>query len=220
VAISRARVMYNPTRYLKPDFYESQLRSLNPIRRIWNRTRQETILELVTTYHIKDDFVVDVGCGNCIWNKDVKYAVVGIDENKEVMLHALNMGRLCGLIISQTDDTTLPDNSVQTIVCSETLEHVDYKSTLKELYRILRPGGFLIISVPYDTKLSLWRYLFALQCFYHGKILHEDCYNRNCGHINHFSPDTIHTAIDEAGLNAWEYRDMFRMTMFLVATKS
>jgi 2-polyprenyl-3-methyl-5-hydroxy-6-metoxy-1,4-benzoquinol methylase len=220
VAISRPSIMYNPTRYLSKDFYESQLHSLNPIRRIWNRSRQETILELVTTYHREDGFIVDVGCGNCIWNKDTKYSVIGIDENKEVMHYALKEGRLRRAIISQVDNTTLPDNSVQIVVCSETLEHVDYKSTLKELHRILQPGGFLIISVPYDTKLGLWRYLFILQCFYHGKILHEDCYNRNCGHINHFSPDTIHTAIDEAGLNAWEYRDMFKMTMFLVATKS
>ena len=40
------------------------------------------------------------------------------------------------------------DNSWDCIICSHVLEHVDHKAALKELYRILAPGGVLIAAFP------------------------------------------------------------------------
>ena len=42
----------------------------------------------------------------------------------------------------------LPDASVDAIICSHVLEHVDDHLALAELYRILRPGGRLLALVP------------------------------------------------------------------------
>jgi SAM-dependent methyltransferase len=42
----------------------------------------------------------------------------------------------------------LPDVSYDIVVCSHVLEHVDDRKALRELYRILRPGGQLIFMVP------------------------------------------------------------------------
>lgn len=44
-----------------------------------------------------------------------------------------------------------PDNSVEKIYCSHTLEHIGLKEvvpTLNEWYRVLKPGGEVIINVP------------------------------------------------------------------------
>lgn len=47
------------------------------------------------------------------------------------------------------EDTKLPDSSWDWIVCNHVLEHVtEYKKALRELYRILKPDGKLIISFP------------------------------------------------------------------------
>ena len=53
-------------------------------------------------------------------------------------------------------DTGLPDGSYDVIICNHVLEHVDdFKKALKEMYRILRPGGSFICSFPMDPKIEL-----------------------------------------------------------------
>ncbi len=47
----------------------------------------------------------------------------------------------------------IPDNSYDLVICSHVLEHVaDDISALKELYRVTKYGGEVLILVPLDTK--------------------------------------------------------------------
>jgi predicted SAM-dependent methyltransferase len=46
------------------------------------------------------------------------------------------------------EDTGLPDSSFDAVFASHILEHVDDSKTLRELYRVLKPGGKLIAMVP------------------------------------------------------------------------
>jgi ubiquinone/menaquinone biosynthesis C-methylase UbiE len=53
-----------------------------------------------------------------------------------------------------------PDAAFDHVICTETLEHVpDDSAIVRELIRVLRPGGVLVISVPdeYSERL-LWRF--------------------------------------------------------------
>lgn len=53
----------------------------------------------------------------------------------------------------------LADASLDAIVCSEVLEHIaDYPSVLREISRVLRPGGLLCISVPrgWPERICWW----------------------------------------------------------------
>ena len=53
-------------------------------------------------------------------------------------------------------DTGLPDESYDVVVCNHVLEHVDdFRKALREMYRILRKGGKLICSFPMDPKVEL-----------------------------------------------------------------
>lgn len=45
--------------------------------------------------------------------------------------------------------TGFASNSIDTVLCTFVLEHLeDPQNAIKEIYRILRPGGYLILSVP------------------------------------------------------------------------
>ena len=52
-------------------------------------------------------------------------------------------------------DTGLPEESFDVIFCNHVLEHVDnLHAALKELYRIVSPGGMLICSFPIDLSIE------------------------------------------------------------------
>ena len=52
--------------------------------------------------------------------------------------------------------TGLPDNSYDVIMCNHVLEHVDdYHVALREMRRILRPGGVFILSFPVSQNVEL-----------------------------------------------------------------
>lgn len=63
-------------------------------------------------------------------------------------------------ILRDMDDLYgLPDHSVTALYCSHTLEHQTLAgdkvlNTLKEWFRVIRPGGLLMVSVPDIATLS------------------------------------------------------------------
>lgn len=53
-------------------------------------------------------------------------------------------------------DTARPEASCDVIIANHVLEHVDdFRKTLREMYRILRPDGCFICSFPMDPKVEL-----------------------------------------------------------------
>jgi ubiquinone/menaquinone biosynthesis C-methylase UbiE len=54
-----------------------------------------------------------------------------------------------GLVVDDIEDSKFSDNSVGLVLCSEVLEHVsDPERSLKTMHRILKPGGFAIVTTP------------------------------------------------------------------------
>ena len=64
--------------------------------------------------------------------------------------------KIPGIPLIQFDlvNCPLPDNCVDIVVALNVLEHIeDDESALKQIYRILKPGGFAIIEVPASSQL-------------------------------------------------------------------
>jgi hypothetical protein len=59
------------------------------------------------------------------------------------------------LAMAKVDITSIPyaENTFDIILCSHVLEHIpDDQQAMSELYRILKPGGWALILVPFDAE--------------------------------------------------------------------
>jgi SAM-dependent methyltransferase len=90
--------------------------------------------------------VLDVGSGISPMVPDATGAILGDNS-----LAAMRVARDAGFRTVVLDVTTIGirSESVPTVVCSEVLEHVERDDlALRELHRVLRPNGDLILTVP------------------------------------------------------------------------
>ena len=60
---------------------------------------------------------------------------------------------------ADAENTKLPDNSIDTILCSGMLHHLDLSYAMPELRRILKPGGKVLAveALDYNPAIKLYR---------------------------------------------------------------
>ncbi len=201
------------------NFYEKQAESKNFLRSWFHNSRHKITYKFVKKYYQQGDVIIDLGCGNVLWNYD-KIPVIGVDINENFLDFNLKNKSIIKKIVSYLNNINLPDQIADIIIITEVIEHLDNLDIyFKEMYRLLKPGGIIISSVPYDTDLSLWKPLFALQCFYRGQILKEDYYKKNCGHLNHFSKNSIKEIFINYNFKILEQYNNFYFTIFTIVQK-
>jgi len=80
-------------------------------------------------------------------------------------------------IVSDILSIPLPDHSVDAIMCTEVLEHIpDPLGAIKEFSRLLKPGGYLLITAPFASLTHFAPYHFAsgFSRFFYEKHLPEN----------------------------------------------
>ncbi len=111
------------------------------------------------------DKILDVGCGDGYYlhllsNLGLKLKLAGVDFDLNALASARKNLRKEKTSLVQADlmrNLPFSDNSFDKVVMSEVVEHLpnDVKG-LKEVYRVLKPGGVLCLSVPNATYPLLW----------------------------------------------------------------
>ncbi len=146
------------------------------------------------------DWLLDAGCGggrHSFGALDRGAHVVGLDLDLEGLRLARagiaarrREERVVGGVL-QGDVFSLPfrDGRFDRVICSEVMEHVhDYPAALRELTRVLRPGGTMGITIPTATSEQLYLHLT------------RHYFESPGGHIRIFQPRTLATAMAECGL--------------------
>jgi len=111
--------------------------------------------------------ILDVGSGSAWAAKyfiSKNISVTSLDISKENVSKAkkyFNDSKHTQLV-ADSFQLSIKDNSYEIVIASEIIEHVIYpKEFIEELFRVVKPGGKLIITTPYKEKL---RYYLCIHC--------------------------------------------------------
>ena len=146
---------------------------------------------------------VDVGCGDGTttghWLSRHAAEYVGVD----VSANAVEAAQARGFQAQQVDDSsTLPfeDASFDVATCIEVLEHVfEPHSTVREIHRVLKPGGVLIATVP---NVAYWRRRLDMAVLGRWNPLGDDLSTKapwRDPHIRFFTVRTLKRMLGDAG---------------------
>ncbi|WP_018256168.1 class I SAM-dependent methyltransferase [Halomicrobium katesii] len=116
---------------------------------------------LVELYHERlgdVDRVLDVGCGTGSIGRHLPdtVEVVGVDIDRGALERAKGHERP---LLSDLESESLPfaDDTFDGIIAKDVLEHLVRPSPIvQELYRVLKPGNRLVVSVPMAKKHVVW----------------------------------------------------------------
>ncbi|GAB4518367.1 MAG: hypothetical protein OHK0046_25910 [Anaerolineae bacterium] len=125
------------------------------------KRRVRTIFEWVDPQD--DDLILDMPCGRGFYLNMFRYVsncrLVGGDLDWDVMQKARrNVGHLPRVMLNHTSIYNLPyaDDTFDAVILSEVLEHLDDDvAGLREVYRVLKPGGVVAITVP-NADYPFW----------------------------------------------------------------
>lgn len=122
-------------------------------------SRQNTLYELKKHVINPNAVILEVGCSSGYMlaeiQKNFPHAfVMGADIVHEPLIHLAKQMPSTPLMRFDLTKCPLPDNSIDAIVILNVLEHIkDDDQALKQIFRILKPNGILIIEVPAGPKL-------------------------------------------------------------------
>jgi SAM-dependent methyltransferase len=136
--------------------------------------------------------VLDIGCGRGLLLNKLRergWDPVGTELSEEAASHARDT---LGLPIETRPlgEIGFPDNEFDLVIVWHVLEHVySPRAMLKEVGRILKPGGTLLVAVP---NFGSWEARWSRRHWFHLDVPR---------HLTHFTPDTLSQALEDAGMS-------------------
>jgi SAM-dependent methyltransferase len=125
--------------------------------------------------------VIDLGCGDGDFIGlllELGIDTVGVDSDEKAFSAAKekNLPVVCQDVLTYLEE--LPDNSVDGIFSAHLVEHLPYQvvlSLIQQSFRVLRPGGRLLLATPDPRTLFSHLEMFHLHyghvSFYHPRLL-------------------------------------------------
>ncbi len=145
--------------------------------------------------------LLDAGCGegrHCFGSMARGASVVGLDldfesmrePSKNLRRRGEENGRMGAMLQGDAFHLPFADASFDRIICSEVMEHVhDYRSALRELFRVAAPGAKVAITIPTATSEHLYL------------RLGDEYFESPGGHIRIFRPRDLARGMAAAGFD-------------------
>ena len=122
--------------------------------RSWADLQLLTCIRFITAHRgLLNGKLLDVGCGQMPFRHLLPPGAIytGID-----IPAASSFGMQKNSDIVEFDGTRIPfpDNHFDAILCTEVIEHaIDPEALIAEMHRVLRPGGSLVLTVPFAARV-------------------------------------------------------------------
>ena len=135
--------------------------------------------------------IIDFGCGdgflsNLLAQKGLD--VVSVDLALSRLRKTKSACAHDSFVLTNIEKSGLKSDIFDFLVCSEVLEHIpNYPHVVDEMFRILKPGGKAIITVPYKENLK------TFICPHCQESFHPD------GHLHRFDKTNLADTFKQAG---------------------
>ncbi|MFN2433174.1 MAG: class I SAM-dependent methyltransferase [Gemmatimonadota bacterium] len=153
-------------------------------RHWWFRAKRRMVYDLLRTWMpASGRRVVDVGCGTGVTLRDLPPGTLGIGLDPSVEALQLSRSRgLLRLLRGAAEELPIGSATADAVLALDIIEHVDDDvQALREVARVLKPGGIAILTVP--AFPALWSA--------HDEALH---------HKRRYTRKLLEARVAEAGL--------------------
>ncbi|MEQ9032469.1 MAG: methyltransferase domain-containing protein, partial [Aggregatilineales bacterium] len=177
------------------------------------KKRVRTIFEWTNPQ--KGDLILDMPCGRGFYVNMLRYAteatIIGAELDWDVMVKAKrNVGHLPDTMLNNANIYTLPyaENTFDSAILSEVLEHLDDDvAGLKEIFRVLKPGGVVAITVPNANYPFWWDPINkTLETLFGVHIQHGTFAGIWANHVRLYTAAQLKLAVMDAGFEVEEER--------------
>jgi 2-polyprenyl-3-methyl-5-hydroxy-6-metoxy-1,4-benzoquinol methylase len=176
------------------------------IRESYLRTAKSQV-RLIQKY-AKGINLLDIGCAQGFFlfsASQAGYTAKGIEISKDAAEYAIREFGL-GVEAKPFEQIQFPENHFDVVTLWQVLEHVPYPLTiLKEVHRILKPGGLLVVSTPNIEGIP-------------AKILRKKWWDIKRLHINQFTTKTLMDILQNGGFkntSSVSYRGFVSLSILL-----
>jgi len=116
----------------------------------------ELIRPVMLRHLPRDGVVLDAGCGTARWPIYLRrrgYTCVGLEIALRACRYARELEPGFGVACADTKAAPIRDGAVDAVMSLGVVEHEESgpDASLRELHRILRPGGVLVLAVPFNN---------------------------------------------------------------------
>jgi dTDP-4-amino-4,6-dideoxygalactose transaminase/SAM-dependent methyltransferase len=151
----------------------------------WFKSRRRIIRGVIRPLiKRRDDLLIDVGCGagGLLLEMKEEAKVMGFDISGKAVSACRRRG-LSDVMLGEANQIPLADGSASIVVAGDVLEHLtDDAGALNEAWRVLRPGGHVVVTVPaYDWLKST--------------------YDEFCGHLRRYRAGELAALMTDCGFD-------------------